>query len=104
MEQEMKLVVNKCYGGFSLSREQALAYGFSEEDLVESFDGKLMYHDLSDIDRTDARLIEVVEMGLPSAWASNLQVVEIPDGVNYKIHEYDGNEYVIWSESEIHYA
>lgn len=104
MDLNVKLVVNKCYGSFSLSREQALAYGFSEADLVESIDGKLKYHDLADIDRTDARLIEVVEMGLPSAWASNLQIVEIPDGAHYKIHEYDGNEYVVWSESEIHYA
>ena len=100
----MKIVVNKCYGAFSLSREQALAYGISELDLYDGGDGKFKYCDVDDIDRTDPRLIEVVEMSLPSAWAANLKVVEIPDDAFYRIEEYDGNEYIIWSMSEINYA
>lgn len=100
----MKIVLNRTYGGFSLSREQALAYGISELDLYEGSDGKFKYYDSHDIDRTDPRLIEVVEMDLPNAWASNLKVVEIPDDAFYKIEEYDGNEYIIWSMSEINYA
>lgn len=99
----MKLVINKCYGGFSLSEEQALAYGIDESELYPSgITGNRVYY--GDFDRDDPKLIEVVIQDLPSALASNLQVVEIPDGVFYKIEEYDGMEYIIWSESEIHYA
>lgn len=97
----MKIVINKCYGGFSLSEEQALAYGIDESELYEGGQG-LVYYD--SVDRTDPKLVEVVEMGLPNAWASDLRVVEIPDGAFYEIEEYDGAEYLIWSESEIHYA
>lgn len=99
----MKLVINKCYGGFSLSEEQALAYGIDESELFDSGVGRNRIY-YGDFDRDDEKLIEVVIQDLPSAWASELKVVEIPDGVFYQIEEYDGMEYIIWSESEIHYA
>lgn len=98
----MKIVINKCFGGFTLSEEQALAYGIDESELYESFRGKKCYY--GEVERTDPKLIEIVEQRLPGDWMSDLQVVEIPDGAFYKIEEYDGMEYVIWSESEIHYA
>lgn len=99
----MKLVINKCYGGFSLSEEQALAYGIDESELFDSgVGGNRVYY--GDIDRDDPKLIEVVIQDLPNAWASKLVAVEIPDDAFYKIEEYDGMEYIIWSESEIHYA
>lgn len=98
----MKLVLNRAYGGFALSEEQAKAYGVPEEDMYDGFGGKVYYD--YDLERTDPKLIEVVELGLENSWASSLVVVEIPDGVYYKIEEYDGFESVIWSESEIHYA
>ena len=97
----MKIVLNKCYGGFSLSEEQALAYGIDESELYDRGDTKVFY---GDIERTDPRLVEVVEQSLENAWASELVVVEIPDDAHYKIEEYDGFEHVIWSESEINYA
>lgn len=100
----MKLVINRCYGGFSLSKEQALALGVPEDELYEGIGGTITYYGGNDIDRNDPKLIEVVEMNLPSAWASDLQVVEIPDNAFYKIEEYDGWEHIVWSESEIHYA
>jgi hypothetical protein len=99
----MKIVLNKCYGGFALSREQALAYGIDESELYESMNGGEHYYDY-EMDRTDPKLVEVVEMGLPDSWASRLVVVEIPDGAFYRIEEYDGSEYLVWSESEINYA
>lgn len=98
---KMKIVLNKCYGGFALSEEQALAYGIDESELYEGGQGRVYY---GEVDRTDPRLAAVVELDLPMAWASNLQVVEIPDSCYYEIEEYDGAEYLIWSESEIHYA
>ncbi len=97
----MKIVLNKCYGGFSLSEEQALAYGFTEEELYHGGNGNVYY---GEMDRTDPQLVKVVEQGLPNAWASELVVVEIPDEAYYNIEEYDGNEYIVWSESEINYA
>ena len=98
----MKLVLNRAYGGFALSEEQAKAYGVPEEDMFDGFGGKVYYD--YDLERTDPKLIEVIELGLENAWASSLDVVEIPDGVHYKIQEYDGWEYLIWSESEIHFV
>jgi hypothetical protein len=99
----MKIVLNRCYGGFALSGEQAEAYGIPEEDLYKDGRGKKTYYDY-DLDRTDPKLVEVVEMGLPNSWASDLQVVEIPDNSFYRIEEHDGSEYIIYSESEIHFA
>lgn len=97
----MKVVLNKCYGGFSLSEEQALAYGIDESELYQGSNSRCYY---GDVDRFDHKLIEVVEQGLPDAWASELVVVEIPDNAHYVIDDYDGIESIIWSESEIHSA
>lgn len=97
----MKIVLNKCYGGFSLSEEQALAYGFSESELYQGGNGKVYY---GEMDRTDPQLIKVVEQGLPNSWASDLVTVEIPDDAYWSIEDYDGHETLVWSESEIHYA
>lgn len=97
----MKIVLNKRYGGFSLSEQQALAYGIDESELFETGNGKVYY---GEVDRTDPRLAAIVQLDIPMAPSSDLRVVEIPDNCYYKIEEYDGLEYLIWSESEIHYA
>jgi hypothetical protein len=97
----MKIVLNKCFGGFSLSEEQALAYGFSEHELYQGLNEKVYY---GDMDRTDPQLVSVVEQGLKNSWASDLVVVEIPDECYWSIEDYDGHETLVWSESEINYA
>lgn len=80
----MKLVVNKCYGGFGLS-------DWAMEQL-----GINVYYD---IDRTDSRLVELVE-NFPEKvdnFYSNLIVVNIPDtSTDWEIDEYDGLETVIY--------
>lgn len=80
----MKIVVNKCYGGFGLS-------DWAMEQL-----GINVYYD---IDRTDSRLIELVE-NFPEKvdnFYSNLIVVSIPDtSTDWEIDEYDGLETVIY--------
>lgn len=80
----MKLVVNKCYGGFGLS-------DWAMEQL-----GINVYYD---IDRTDSRLVELVE-NFPKKvdnFYSNLIVVSIPDtSTDWEIDEYDGLETVIY--------
>ena len=80
----MKIVVNKCYGGFGLS-------DWAMEQL-----GINVYYD---IDRTDSRLVELVE-NFPKKvdnFYSNLIVVSIPDtSTDWEIDEYDGLETVIY--------
>lgn len=82
----MKIVVNKCYGGFSLSEK---AYEF----LGLEWDG-FGYKYSDDNLRTDTKLIECVETLGEEAngrWA-RLAVVEIPDDVDWEIDNYDGIE------------
>jgi hypothetical protein len=128
----MKLVVNKCYGGFGLSPIAILEYlKLKGKDCFfykQNYDDKL-YHriELSDasnydltltkdygatvkddwkafepdyfyygnIERTDLDLVKVVEMlgeKQSSGSLSELRVVEIPDGVQWELDEYDGIE------------
>lgn len=126
----MKVVINKCFGGFCISdkafekyldlkgvtwfksKEQSLGsysyYKVSEEEYKQiekecdkSPVGTARYSKLNDlhlslydIERTDPVLIQVVEeMGKKSFGDfSKLKIVEIPDGVNWEIQEYDGFE------------
>ena len=97
----MKIVLNKCYGGFGISNEFGVdVLGLKLEDT-----GYFKY--LSGIKdeeiRVDPRVIKAIEEGQnidgPHA---HLEVVEIPDGAHYVIDEYDGIETLYWSETEIH--
>jgi len=82
----MKIVVNRCYGGFGLSKE---AYEF----LGLEWDGYGFKYS-SDEQRTDPNLIRCVEtLGKKAnGWLANLEVVDIPDDVDYEIENYDGVE------------
>ena len=84
----MKIVINRCFGGFSLSEE---AYKF----LGLEWDG-YGYKCTSYDDRTDPDLIKCVETLGDKANGScaNLKVIEIPDGVDWEITDYDGLEKV----------
>ena len=130
----MKVVVNRCYGGFGLSdkacemvmrrkgldcfRYKQTKYNFqdgaNEYTRYEKFDNNdLFVHyqtvDLGEkvdklpnetywwhgkLERDDADLIAVVEeLGKEANGRfSALEVVEIPDGVNWEIDDYDGME------------
>ena len=130
----MKIVINKCYGGFSIS-EKALyqvaelkgvtlypetgSFGFttywtcaekpegilsedewhkaSFEDRGKSNDLYTKHtFDLRPDDRTDPDLIKAIEELGEEANGKHaeLKIVEIPDGVEYTIEEYDGLEHV----------
>jgi len=81
----MKIVINKCYGGFSLSKE---VY----EEMGLNYDG---YGFAMDIERDDPKLVEAVEkVGLRNSSGSmaDLEIVEIPDGVEWELDDYDGIE------------
>lgn len=84
----MKVVLNKCYGGFSLSNVAADILGISEYGIV---------------DRTDSALIEMIEekgSELVSGRCAKLKIVNIPDNItDWVIDEYDGIERIIYVEN-----
>lgn len=134
----MKVVINRCYGGFSLSAKAVAelaklqgkqAYFFTTEVLgggrwkhnpvtVDEADGPKAYMfsafdspdvDLSDNDeyrkheiecrpenRADPNLVRVVEMlgDAANGKHAELEIVEIPDGTDFVVEEYDGQEWV----------
>ena len=87
----MKIVINTCYGGFGLST--------AAEKLYKTRSGKEEFYDFQ-LERDDLILIAVVEeLGeAADGGCAELKIVEIPDGVNWQIEEYDGLEHI----AEVH--
>ena len=133
----MKVVINKCYGGFGLSREGMVRYAelkgiplYPEEDKYGNFtywktpketrldlilDESRSWADMPiekrqefnrryseqtlydrEIKRDDPALVQVVEELGEKAndQFAELKIVDIPDGVNWEVEEYDGNEWI----------
>ena len=88
----MKVVVNRCWGGFSLSQEACEALGLEWDGYGYSH----RYFDVNDKDRTDPKLVEVVEKlgDRANGSCAELRVIEIPDGIDWYIDNYDGMETV----------
>ena len=105
----MKVVINTCWGGFSLSeaamKEVAKRKGIVLHEVIE----KESYGEVSHFEtpegeyyseyalegsRNDPDLVAVVEeMGqAANGGNSKLNVVEVPDDVKWYIHDYDGME------------
>jgi len=103
----MKIVINNCFGGFSISRKavefmanlgssQARAELESMEDNSHN-----CYYGYSErynfeYDRADPYLIKAVEtLGCEAnSRFSDLKIIEIPEGVNWEIINHDGLETV----------
>ena len=86
-----QIVINAHYGGFGLSQEAMDLY----TELCEA--AGVHAHTYShEIARDCPHLVETVRTLGPAADTrySNLKVVEIPDGVQWSVHEYDGSEWV----------
>ena len=85
----MKVVINVCYGGFSVSRE---VY----ERLGKDWDG---YGYKFDNARTNPDLIAVIEeIGSErgSGFCANLKVIDIPEeATDWELSEYDGAEEIL---------
>jgi len=107
----MKIVINKCYGGFGLSEEAILLYGKKKDLNIIAVKDKIMknlchfylnevkdgnYFCERNIQRNDPALIEVVEeLGKKAySYCAELKIVEIPDDVEWIIEEYDGKEWI----------
>jgi hypothetical protein len=82
-----KIVINECYGGFSLSaqalNEFCIRKGLNE---IRSYE----------IARDDNDLIDIVMALGQKSWGTHaaLKIVQIPDDVIWQIEEYDGKEWV----------
>lgn len=108
----MKVILNKCYGGFSLSEKAHRLYAekkglpfniYFDKYGIEQYrtDGKTTgepedkdFFWLSDKYRDDPVLVEVVEELGKAANSdySDLVVVDIPDDMDYVVNDYDGIE------------
>lgn len=87
----MKIVINKCCGGFGLSDKALEMYNMLANTNLEH---------AYDLDRNDPILVHVVETLGDDADGkfARLRIVEIPDDINWEIAEYDGVE----SVEEVH--
>lgn len=88
----MKIVINTCcHGGFSLSEKAYAEY--------KKLGAEVPYY-RGDVCRCDPVLVKIVEKLGEAANGryAELKIVEIPDGVEYTIEEYDGKEWV----AEVH--
>lgn len=89
----MKIVLNSCFGGFSVSQNVVRELGLKSE-----------YH----ANRQDPRLIEMVEKDskATSGWAASLRVVDIPEeATDWELTEYDGIEGIIYVlDGKLHHA
>lgn len=110
----MKLFINNCYGGFNFSYDACKLWlernnisfieDYKDYDGHPAFtiDGKCDYVSY-DILRDNSDMIQIFEekgSEFVSGFCSELILVEIPDGCQYRIGEYDGIEHIdqIWIE------
>jgi len=91
----MKVVINRCYGGFNLSQKGLDRYNELANELASA---RTEY--AIDIARNDTALVQVVEELGSGSWApkARLKIVEIPDDIKWEIVSYDGIEHA----AEIH--
>lgn len=85
----MKIVINKCFGGFGLSKE---AIKMLKDLNCPHLEGNLTSHRYAN--RDCPKLVEVVEKLKDKSFGglSKLKVVTIPDGLDWEITDYDGQE------------
>jgi hypothetical protein len=107
MTEKTKIVINACYGGFSVSNAAMKRYaelmGFEYKAPVKEFYTSYVINatgdEISDfeIDRTDPILVQVVEeLGdEANGMCSKLKIVELKKGTLYRIEEYDGFEDIV---------
>lgn len=89
----MKLIINTCYGGFSVSKEWAERLG-------------VYCHDEENL-RYNTELISAIEAGENvNGTYADLKVVELPENcTDYYVDEYDGSESVIYVvDGKLHWA
>lgn len=90
----MKVVINRCFGGFSLSKEAYEYLGLKWDEYGYLYNTK--YEIKDDKDRANLDLVHCVEeLGeKANGWFANLKVVDVPDDIKWYIDNYDGSESV----------
>jgi len=85
-----KIVINSRHGGFGLSEEAMQLY-----KILVGIPQANPFYDW-ELDRDSPQLVQIVEQLGERAnnHYSELKVVEVPDGVEWHISEYDGSEWV----------
>lgn len=88
-----KILINKCYGGYSLSEEFI--------DHLKTINLANENDNTYSIERDNQEIVEeAIKFGLDKAsgMCANLTVIEIPEKAHYYIDEYDGIESIqeIW--------
>lgn len=94
----MKVVINRCHGGFSLSLE-AVKYmaNLGSVQAQEELASKAFYGYVYDNERDNKYLVEAVEVlgsDVASGSCAELCVIEVPNNVQWHIAEYNGMEHV----------
>lgn len=102
----MKIVINRCYGGFGLSEKATLRYA-ELADITLYKDAEDYLHTSSDLDdasffnqydipRNSPELVQTVEELKNDAndRFAKLKIIEIPDNVEWTLEEYDGVEWI----------
>jgi len=106
-----EIVINRCYGGFGLSREAVLRFNELSEDIkIPYLDwpsgemGRIGYTEKGsllpgyqyDVSRDHPILIKVVKELKKKASGpfADLKIVKIPDDVQWEVTEYDGMEMI----------
>ncbi len=109
-----KVVINTCFGGFSLSDEAIRMYLEIKEMPYEERKGRWdktmfcspggedwdLYDTVIDMDRADPALVKVVEnLGfVADGRSAKLKIVDIEAGTRYRIEEYDGREWIEYAD------
>jgi len=99
-----KVVLNRCYGGFSLSNEAALKVAERKGWKLREDDGYLMVGDSHDqvhdlLSRDDADLVEIVEQMGAEASGPCAKLVVVNVALNIDIESMDGREKVrVWGQ------
>lgn len=93
----MKVVINACYGGYSLGKQAAFwlqKKGVQLSDLDTSSLNDWGSFRMFDEDRANPLLVELVEVlgKEASGRCASLRVIEISDDVEWEVEEYDGFE------------
>jgi len=99
----MKVVVNRCYGGFSLSKKALTMLGAQRDTyLCDWAEKKYPNTDNRYAYRADPELVSVVEeLGEEADGdCAQLSVVNVPDDIEWTIEEYDGREWVWVHDAE----
>lgn len=100
----MKVVINRCYGGFGLSFEACKLIAERKGWTLATDDYDREYFipkpwidqrvDPYDLERNDPDLVAVVEeLGEDAnGYGAELKIVNVPEDIKWHIHDYDGME------------